>query len=113
MSEQAVFDALKYRIVVDGFGTRRYYSSDNQLHRESGPAVEYTTGENQWYQNGLLHRTDGPAVLWADGTKLWCQNGKQHRTDGPAIECRDRTKERYINGVRLTEADFNQVVKAL
>ena len=62
MSEQVVFDALKYRIVVYGFGTRRYYSSDNQLHRESGPAVEYTTGETQWCQNGLLHRTDGPAL---------------------------------------------------
>ena len=113
MSEQAVFDALKYRIVVDGFGTRRYYSSDNQLHRESGPAVEYTTGENQWCQNGLLHRTDGPAVLWADGTKLWYQNGLRHRTDGAAVEWPSGNKVWYINGEELTEAEFNQRIKSL
>ena len=88
MSEQAVFDALRYRIVVDGFGTRRYYSSDNQLHRESGPAVEYANGHKEWWQNGQLHRTDGPAIEYADGRKEW-----------------------YINGEELTEAEFNQRVK--
>ena len=111
MSEQAVFDALRYRIVVDGFGTRRYYNSDNQLHRDGGPAVEYTAGEKQWCQNGQLHRTDGPAVLWADGTKKWFQNGLRHRTDGPAVEYASGDKVWYINGVRLTEAEFNQRVK--
>ena len=88
MSEQAVFDALKYRIEVDMRGTRWYYTSANQLHREGGPAVEHRCGANGWYQNGLRHRTDGPAIVWANGTKEW-----------------------YINGVRLTEAEFNQTVK--
>ena len=111
MSEQAVFEALKYRVVVDMFGTRRYYNSDNQLHRESGPAVEYKDGEKQWCQNGQLHRTDGPAVLWADGSKLWYQNGKRHRTDGPAIEWPSGNKTWYINGSLMTEAEFNQAVK--
>ena len=111
MDEQAVFDALKYRIEVDVFGTRRHYSSDNQLHRDGGPAVEYTTGENQWCQNGQLHRTDGPAVLWADGTKLWYQNGLRHRTDGAAVEFASGLKYWYINGVEMSEAEFNQEVK--
>ena len=69
MSEQAVFDALKYRIEVDARGTRRYYNSANQLHRIDGPAVEWANGDNFWYQNGQLHRTNGPAVEWGDGAK--------------------------------------------
>ena len=88
MSEQEVFDALKYRIEVDTRGTRWYYNSDNQLHRENGPAIEYANGEKWWFQNGQLHRTDGPAIEWANGTGEW-----------------------WINGKKLTEAEFNQRVK--
>ena len=113
MSEQAVFDALKYRIEVDVFGTRRYYNRDNQLHRESGPAVEYKDGEKQWCQNGRLHRTDGPAVLWADGTKKWFQNGLRHRTDGAAVEFASGYKYWFINDVGMSEAEFNQAVHPL
>ena len=90
MSEQDVFEALKYRVEVNSFGTRRYYNS-----------------------NGEFHRIDGPAVEWTNGNKLWCQNGLKHRTDGPAIELTDGTKEWYINGVRLSEAEFNQAVELL
>ena len=56
MNEQAVFDALKYRIEVDSSGTRCYYNGDNQLHRMGGPAVEWNNGTKSWYQNGQLHR---------------------------------------------------------
>ena len=111
MNEQAVFAALKYRIVVDEDDTRWYYNSANQLHRTDGPAVEYKDGEKRWYRNGLLHRIDGPAVEYADGTKFWYQNGLLHRTDGPAIKWRDGDKRWYINGKRLSEAEFNQAVK--
>ena len=90
MSEVEVFNALKYRVVVSEYGTRRYYNADGQLHRETGPAA-----------------------IWADGTKIWYQNGLRHRTDGAAIEWTSGTKEWYINGEELTEAEFNQRVKSL
>ena len=111
MSEQEVFDALKYRIVVDGYGTRRYYNSNNQLHRESGPAVEYVDGHKEWYDIGRLHRIDGPAIVYADDSSSWWQDGELHRIDGPAIEWPSGNKAWYINGVELTEAEFNQAVK--
>ena len=76
MSEQAVFDALKYRIEVDNEGTRRYYNSAGQLHRVHGPAVEFLSGERQWYQNGNLHRTDGPAIISKTGVSSFWLNGK-------------------------------------
>ena len=87
MSEQAVFDALRYRIEVDKHGCRRYYNADGQLHRMEGPAVEWE-GCRRWYQHGQLHRTDGPAIEWNDGDKWW-----------------------FINGERLSKAKFNQEVK--
>ena len=87
MSEQAVFESLKYRIETDASGTRRYYNSAGQLHRLDGPAVVYAGGANAWYQNGLRHRTDGPAFMLADGRKWW-----------------------YLNDMPLTEAEFNQAI---
>ena len=88
MSEQEVFDALKYRIKTNRFGTRFYYDTNGQLHRTDGPAIEYVDGSKSWCQNGQRHRTDGPAVEWPGGSKAW-----------------------YINGERLNEAEFNQRVK--
>ena len=112
MSEQAVFDALKYRIEVNEYGVRGYYNSAGQLHRTDGPAVIWADGTKLWFQNGQCHRTDGPAIEWNNGTKSWYQNGQRHRTDGPAIERGQRgSKAWYINDVRLTEDEFNQAVK--
>ena len=88
MSEQVVFDALKYRIEVDKWGARCYYNTNGQLHRENGPAIEYADGSKSWYKNDQYHRTDGPAIDWTRGRKAW-----------------------YINGEELSEAEFNQRVK--
>ena len=110
MSEQAVFDALKYRIEVGACGTRRYFNNADELHRTDGPAVEWAGGTKSWYQNGQLHRTDGPAVERSDGTKEWAQNGQRHRTDGPAIEYANGCKRWFINGVEMTEDEYNQRV---
>ena len=87
-NEDEVFDALKYHIVTNEFGSRFYLNSAGELHRTNGPAVEYANGEKWWYQNGQLHRTDGPAVEYADGTKEWC-----------------------VNGEELSEEEFNRAVK--
>ena len=90
MSEQEVFDQLKYRIEVGKDGRCRYYNIAGQLHRTDGPAIEWADGTKWWYQNGLLHRTDGPAVELADGGRVW-----------------------YINGEELSEDEFNQLVNVL
>ena len=90
-SEEEVYDALKYRIDVSPrTGTRRYYNSKGQLHREDGPAVVYSGGSCEWWQNGLRHRIDGSAVEWYDGHKEW-----------------------WINGVPYTEQQYLAKIKAL
>ena len=75
----------KYYVTVDEESTTRWYKDAKCtiLHRENGPAVEYSNGDRVWYQNGLLHRIDGPAIEWRDGDKRW-----------------------YINGVKMTESEF-------
>ena len=113
MSEQAVFDALTCRIEVDRYGTRRYYNSAGELHRDGGPAVEYADGHMEWWRHGQLHRNHGPAAIWWNGTKEWYQNGQLHRTDGPAIEWANGRKDWFINGTIMTVDEFNQAVKLL
>lgn len=87
-TEDALYNALKYRVVVDGFGTRRYYNAAGQLHREEGPAVEYVYGHVEWWQHGLRHRVNGPAVVFSDGRKYW-----------------------FLNGVQYTEVDYHAAIE--
>jgi len=50
-------------------------NSQDQLHREDGPAIEYDNGTKYWYRNGRLHREDGPAVEYVNGCGEWWVNG--------------------------------------
>jgi hypothetical protein len=86
---------------------RQEWYINNKRHREDGPAIEYPDGHKGWYLNGERHREDGPAIEYADGSKSWFINGKRHREDGPAVVWADGYKEWYINGEQLTEAEFN------
>lgn len=70
---------------------------DGTLHREDGPAVEWSNGSKKWFYQGQLHRIDGPAEEYANGAKTWWQWGKRHRTSGPAIELDNGEKYWYIN----------------
>ena len=62
---------------VDRVGTIRYRNSDDQLHREDGPAYECPDGSRMWYLDGKRHREDGPAVERSDGTHEWYLDGKR------------------------------------
>ena len=85
-----VYMVLKYRIVVDRYGTRRYYNSAGQRHRVEGPAVECVNGDKFWYQNDLLHRDVGPAVEYNHGRKSW-----------------------YLHGLEYSEAEYHAALKTM
>ena len=106
MSEQEVFDTLKYRIEVDKRGTRRYFNNADEMHRTDGPAVVHSNGRKEWYINGQRHRIDGPAIELVDGSRYWYQNGLLHRTDGPAIEYPNGFRAWWISDKRMSEAEF-------
>lgn len=97
---------IEYMVKVNENGDRYWYK-DDKLHREDGPAVEYSYGEYFWYKKGKPHREDGPAVIWADGTLKWYKDGVLHRENGPAIEHANGKRYWYIDGKRLTEEEFN------
>ena len=83
-------------IAIDKEGTKRYYVN-KVLHREEGPAIEWSDGTKYWYKNGHLHREDGPAVETASVSEYWFKNGQCHREDGPAIKYYNGYKEWYLN----------------
>ncbi len=92
-------------------GTRYWFNSKNEYHRENGPAIEFSDGEKEWRKNGLLHRLDGPAILLRTGHKGWYKNGKRHREDGPALECSDGRKLWYLEDIRYSEEEYNKTQK--
>ena len=68
-------EEVELKINVDG--DKFYYIKGTKiLHREDGPAEEYTDGNKYWLQYGKLHRLNGPAVEYANGYKEFWINGK-------------------------------------
>ena len=136
LTEAALFELLSLECRVDSDGNVHYHNSLGQIHREHGPAVEYSYGARAWYQNGQRHRVDAPAVEYSGGGREWWQNGQLHRLDGPAIEqpygfrawyqndqlhrldgpafeYSDGSKFWFIKGKELTEAEWLQAVASM
>ena len=78
----------------------RYLNAQRELHRLDGPAIEWSTGDREWWVVGKLHRLDGPAIEYADGARRWYVDDKGHRLDGPAVEWADGTREWYVDGMK-------------
>ena len=73
---------MKSTKTITKSGTIRYHNYKSQLHREDGPAVEWTNGNKFWYFNGQWHRLDGPAIECTDGYKSWWIEGKKYTETG-------------------------------
>ena len=84
-------------------GNIEYRSKVGELHREDGPAIEFSNGDKFWYIDGKKHREDGPAIYCPNCYKEWWVNGKRHREDGPAVEYSNGEKHWYLNGERHRE----------
>lgn len=91
-------DGPAYIYEVDNKILSQAWYKNNKLHRENGPAIEYSDGNKSWYKNNRLHREDGPAIEYKDGSKHWYYNNLIHRDDGPAIEWADGNKQWWNDG---------------
>jgi hypothetical protein len=100
---------IEYTVKVFDSGNNYWYLK-GRLHREDGPAVEYSDGTKRWYSNGLAHRKDGPAVQYCNGGKAWYINGQLHHEDGPAVIYSDGNKAWYLNDVEYSEEEFNKKI---
>jgi hypothetical protein len=95
---------------VDAAGTVRYMVG-GRLHREDGPALEYSNGSKEWHIKGRQHREGGPAVITAEGNQYWMQNGQYHREDGPAIVYNNGYVQYYLDNRSYLEPIFRDIVK--
>lgn len=61
---------------------------------------------HEWWGNDEFHREDGPARVTPGGTREWYQYGARHREDGPAVERSNGTREWWLNGIELTDDEW-------
>jgi hypothetical protein len=64
----------------DSSGT--YYHSDKEmkiLHREDGPACEFTNGSKCWYKDGRRHRETVPVMRYDNVPEMITINGVQYK----------------------------------
>ena len=85
---------------------RDFKTSSVTLHRECGPAIIYSSGDQSYYLNGKLHREDGPAIIWHNGYQSYYINGKRHREDGPAIIYSNGHQEYFLNYKIYSKEDY-------
>ncbi len=69
--------------IIFSDGRQEWYQNGKQ-HCDSGAAY-INNGHQEWYQNDQLHRDGGPAIIYDDGSQFWFQYGYLHRHNGPAI----------------------------
>ena len=71
----------------------------------------HPNGTKQWWFNGKLHREDGPAIEYSNGGKCWCINGELHRLDGPAIEYSNGDRQWWINNKQYSFEEWDRLRK--
>ena len=64
--------------------------------------------QKKWKLNGSVHREKGPALEFSNGEKRWCKNGIMHRDNNlPALEYEDGDKEYWLFGDKYELLDNN------
>lgn len=65
---------------VNLFGDQFWYDSMGRYHRDGAPAIINADGSVAWYKHGKLHREDGPAVEFSsgNGATLWYLNNRRY-----------------------------------
>ena len=69
---------MESKLTINEYGTKIWRLPNGFLHREDGPAIEYSNGDKSWYLNNKRHRENGPAVECINGYKAWFLNGIQY-----------------------------------
>ena len=99
-------------LYIEYNGTKKYYLND-KLHREDGPAVEYTDGTFTWYLHGEYHRVGGPAMVRNDGGIFYYQNNLLHREDGPACILSNGEELWYLRGTKIQVKNNKEFLRLL
>lgn len=114
--------------IIDDMGNIIYLDKNQFLHRTDGPASISPDGTREWCWHGHLHREDGPAVEWSPERAMfrkhtqggdnnhdaslsrvereWWIKGDRHREDGPAVEWENGVKEWWVDGRQIEEGSL-------
>jgi hypothetical protein len=84
-------------------GIQTWHNTKGLLHRQTGPAIIYPGGGQEWWLYGKLHRQDGPAIIGWNGDQFWYLHDKLHRLTGPAVIWLDGTQTWHIHGRNITQ----------
>jgi hypothetical protein len=70
-----------------------------------------TSGAIMYTHDGLLHREDGPACEYSNEDKEWRFNGRFHRLDGPALELATfkNSDKFFIMDIQLSKKEFDNI----
>ncbi len=67
-------------LLINEYGTKFWRNAKGQFHKLDGPAIEWTDGGREWFQNGIKHREDGPAFIYFNADKKWLINNVAYKT---------------------------------
>ena len=90
---------MKYTVEVDSDVYVRWYKEGTKiLHREDGPAVEWSNGDKCWFKEDLLHRLDGPAIEYADGSKSYYVEDRKYSEEEFTNLFLNKAKSDHLDG---------------
>jgi hypothetical protein len=84
-------------------GIQTWHNTEGFLHRQTGPAIIYPDGGQEWWLNGKLHRQDGPAIIGWNGDQFWYLHDKLHCLTGPAVTRENGKQYWYLNHRNITQ----------
>lgn len=104
-STECIKHIIKDFVMDSGIsGDLIYWTKDEILHNESGPAVIFPDSSEFYIKNGLYDRADGPAII-APMIQIWVKSGIVSNNNGSAVEVKDLCKLHYYGGYLNDEED--------
>jgi len=90
----------------------KIYCKDDSYQKLLDSIIEFQRDDNYrlYYKGHLVHRDDGPACEWSDGSKTWYIDGKKHREDGCALEYTNGRREYFIDGIEYSKKEYLKII---
>jgi len=110
---RTITEQARQNPVIDEYGTKHWYNDRGEFHREDGPAVEYASGNKEWWINGNLHREDGPAIEYAYGNKEWYINGNHYKSIPEWAAALFKYKGSTRKALKNTGRDYNTLLNTV
>lgn len=97
-------------LVFDGaHGRSEEWLRYGKAHRDGDEPAFISPILKMWYKDGKRHRDQefGPAVEFESGIQEYWQHGALHRADGPAVIQPNKDNQYYLEGQRLSKLEHS------